>query len=205
LEREGRLEIHNLFPTALGMFDIGRVLTEDETSFIKKQDRRPNMGNTTSVDVLILKNAELASIKSFIEKSISEYFEGVYAPKNETHLRITQSWCNYTEQGQFHHKHSHPNSFISGVFYIKANEDTDKIYFYKDGFQQLKTPTKEWNTYNSDSWWMPVYSGRLFIFPSHLTHMVESVESMDTRISLSFNTFPVGNFGNDFDLTGLSL
>lgn len=199
------MQIHSLFPTALGMFDLGRDFTETEISFIKNQEKRSNMGNTTSVDNTILKNPELKGVKDFVEQSLSSYFKEVYAPKNETSLRITQSWCNYTEPGQFHHKHAHPNSFISGVLYPQANKETDKIYFYRDGYQQLKTPTDEWNIYNSESWWMEAYTGRLFIFPSHLTHMVETVQGKDTRISLSFNTFPVGNFGQDESLTGLHL
>ena len=199
------MSLFNLFPTALGLYEIDRELSEDEISFIKGQGTRSNMGNTTSVDNTILKNPELKGIKEFIEKSVAEYFKEVYAPKNETTIRITQSWCNYTEPGQFHHKHAHPNSFISGVFYPQANKETDKIYFYRDGYQQLKTPTENFNPYNSESWWMEAYTGRLFIFPSNLTHMVETVQGTDTRISLSFNTFPVGMFGDSGSLTGLDL
>jgi len=43
------------------------------------------------------------------------------------------------------------------------------------------------------------------IFPSSLTHMVETTKSDQTRISISFNTFPKGYVGEDLDLTGLHL
>lgn len=199
------MEILNLFPTAVGIYDLGREFTENEIAFIKGQETRSNMGNTTSKDHNILSHKFMEDVCRFVESSVDEYFRSVYAPSQETTLRITQSWCNYTEPGQFHHKHAHPNSFISGVLYPQADKDSDKIYFFKDGWQQLKTPTEDWNPYNSDSWWMEAYTGRMFIFPSHLTHMVETVEGKDTRISLSFNTFPIGHFGNDQDLTGLTL
>jgi uncharacterized protein (TIGR02466 family) len=200
-----QLEIHNLFPTALGLYELGRDFTKEEIEFIKGQEARSNMGNTTSVDNNLLDRNELKDLRKFVEDALDEYFKAVYAPKLDTKLRITQSWCNYTEPGQFHHKHAHPNSFISGVLYPQANKETDKIYFYKDGWQQLKTPTEEFNPYNSDSWWMEAYTGRMFIFPSHLTHMVETVQGTDQRISLSFNTFPVGEFGDAQSLTGLTL
>ena len=199
------MNIFNLFPTALGLYDLDRDFTEKEMKFIKGQETRGNMGNTTSVNNNILESKELKDVRKFVEDSVTEYFKAVYAPKQDTKLRITQSWCNYTDPGQFHHKHAHPNSFISGVLYPQANKDTDKIYFYKDGWQQLKTPTEDWNPYNSDSWWMEAYTGRMFIFPSYLTHMVETVQGKDTRISLSFNTFPVGNCGDASSLTGLDL
>ena len=199
------MNIFNLFPTALAMFDFPRDFTQDEIEFIRGQDTRNNMGNTTSVNNTILDLPEMAEIREFVQASVDKYFAAVHAPQNDTRLRITQSWCNYTEPGQFHHKHAHPNSLISGVLYPQADRETDRIYFYRDGYQQLRTPTEQYNPYNSESWWMEAYTGRMFIFPSNLTHMVETVQGGKTRISLSFNTFPVGNFGADDSLTGLHL
>jgi len=197
--------IHNLFPTAVGIYKLDRDLTDKEIDFIKGQETRPNMGNTTSTDNTILRNKPLIKIRDFIETSIADYFKTIHNPKHDVSLKITQSWVNYTEPGQWHHKHAHPNSYISGVFYPQANRETDKIYFYRDGFQMIKLPPQEWNLWNSESWWFEVGTGELVLFPSSLTHMVETVQGTDTRISLSFNTFPVGNIGEEVDLTGLKL
>jgi hypothetical protein len=41
------------------------------------------------------------------------------------------------------------------------------------------------------------------LFPSSLTHMVEAVQQ--ERVSLSFNTFPVGYVGEEESLTALHL
>jgi uncharacterized protein (TIGR02466 family) len=197
--------LENLFPTPVAFFKLGRDLTQGEMDFITGQNTRPNMGNTTSTDNFILRNRKMTKLRDFIETSVSEYFTKTICPKHQVSLRVTQSWCNYTREGEFHHKHAHPNSFISGVFYPFANKETDRIYFYKDGFQQIKLPPSEWNTYNSESWWFPVGTGDLVLFPSSLTHMVEGVKGDHTRISLSFNTFPVGLVGEEMDLTGLRL
>jgi uncharacterized protein (TIGR02466 family) len=197
--------LHNLFPTPVGIYKLDRDLTEKEIDFIKGQETRPNMGNTTSVDNTILRHKHMTKLRDFIETSISDYFTTVYNPKHKVNLRVTQSWCNYTEPGQWHHKHEHPNSFVSGVFYPQANRETDKIYFYKDGFQQIKFPPENWNVWNSESWWFEVGTGDLILFPSSLTHMVETVQGNQTRISLSFNTFPVGNIGEEVSLTGLQI
>ncbi len=126
-------------------------------------------------------------------------------PKNDVRLRITQSWLNWTKPGQFHHKHAHPNSLISGCFYVKANKSSDKIFVYNEGYQQIKFPPAEWNLYNSESWWFPIGTGDLIFFPSRLTHMVVPVEGDDTRVSLAFNTFPIGYVGDEDDLTALHL
>lgn len=199
------MPIHNLFPKPVGIYKLDRDLTEKEVDFIKGQETRPNMGNTTSVNNIILRHKQMTKLRDFIESSVSEYFKSVYNPKNNVSLRITQSWCNYTEPGQHHHKHAHPNSFVSGVFYLQANRETDKIYFFRDGFQQIKLPPENWNTWNSDSWWFDVGAGDLVLFPSSLEHMVETVQGDQTRISLSFNTFPVGVVGEEMSLTGLEI
>ena len=196
---------HNLFPTAVSFFEFGSKLTEIEESFIKNQETRNNNGNLTSVNNHLFDSVEIAEIARFCEESVQEYFKEVYAPKYDVTPYITQSWANYTSKGQWHHKHEHPNSFISGVFYVQAQKDIDKIFFYKNGYQQIKLPSDNYNLYNSDSWWLGVETGQLILFPSHLTHMVQTVETDETRISISFNTFLKGYIGDYLELTGLHL
>ena len=43
------------------------------------------------------------------------------------------------------------------------------------------------------------------MFPSSLTHMVETKEGNNTRISLAFNVFIKGKIGNNKQLTELIL
>ena len=192
--------LENLFPTPIGFFKYdGKI----DTDFLANQDQRPNDGNTSSVDKYILK--KLPDLATFIDKCAHEYLMATICPKNDVRLRVTQSWLNWTKPGQYHHKHAHPNSLISGCFYANADKENDKIFFYKDGYQQIKFPPVDWNAYNSDSWWYPVGTGELVFFPSSLTHMVQPVGGEDTRISLAFNTFPVGYVGSEDELTALHL
>lgn len=195
---------YNLFPTAVAKFELGRDYTAEELAFVDAQPIHSNMGNTTSNDRYVLRHDTMASLKDFVSACVAEYLKTIYAPKNDVLLRLTQSWLNYTKPGQYHHKHSHPNSFVSGVLYLKAARERDKIYFYKDGYQQLKIPTNNYNPHNSDSWWFEVGAGDLMLFPSSLTHMVETVQG-DERVSLAFNTFPVGYVGEEESLTALHL
>jgi uncharacterized protein (TIGR02466 family) len=195
---------HNLFPTSVSFFELGREFSAKENKFLLNLEQKPNEGNTTSKERHLLDNTKLASLREFIDASVASYFKEIYSPKNEVSLRITQSWVNYTKPGQWHHKHAHPNSLISGVFYIKANKETDRIHFFKDGYQQIKLPVDQFNLYNSESWWLPVGTGELILFPSSFTHMVEAVKGEDLRVSMSFNTFPVGYVGDDDSLDRLA-
>jgi len=197
--------IRNLFPTPVAFFDFNQNLTEEELQFIIDQTEVNNEGNTTSKNSRILKSEKLLKLRDFIENSMKEYFNKVYAPKNDVELYITQSWANYTKKGQWHHKHAHSNSFVSGVFYPQADRSVDKIYFYKDNKEPISIPTNTFNEYNSKSWWYEVGTGDLILFPSDLTHMVRTKQDDNTRISISFNTFLKGYIGVDEDMTGLHL
>ena len=197
--------IENLFPTPIGFFKYEEGLTEAQKTFMLEQPQRPNEGNTSSEDRYLLKQKKLGSLTTFIEQCAQEYLMATINPKFDARLRITQSWLNWTKPGQYHHKHAHPNSLISGCYYVNANKETDKIFFYKDGYKQIKFPPVEWNAYNSESWWYPVGTGDLVLFPSSLTHMVMPVGGEDTRVSLAFNTFPVGHIGDEDELTALHL
>jgi uncharacterized protein (TIGR02466 family) len=197
--------VNNLFPTPVAGFELGRDLSEVEREHLFNLETRPNQGNVTSVDNNVLNKPELHSLVEFLNGALQEYFNTIYAPKTDANLCITQSWVNYTKPGQFHHKHAHPNSLVSGVFYVQATKETDKLHFFKDGFQQLRIIPKDFNLHNSESWWLAAATGTLYLFPSSLTHMVEQVKGEDTRISLSFNTFPKGIIGEEIGLTGLKL
>jgi uncharacterized protein (TIGR02466 family) len=197
--------IENLFPTPVGFYELDKPVTEKELQFIKDLETRSNDGNTTSVDNYLLKSKEMKRIAAFVDQCVQDYFQEVYAPKHEVKPYVTQSWANYTNKGQFHHKHNHPNSFISGVFYVAADPAKDRIFFYKDGYQQIKVKTEKWNLWNSESWWFEVGVGKIVLFPSNLTHMVETVQAEDTRISIAFNTFLEGIVGENKDLTELLL
>lgn len=198
------MQIVSLFPTALGMFNLGRDLTEEEKAVLLNQETGPNMGNRTSIERFVLRNPALVDLKNFIQNSIDEYFNNVIAPSKDASLYITQSWLNYTDKNQWHHSHEHPNSILSGVFYVQST-DKDKIYFENNKYTQIEFPTEKYNSFNSKTWWIEATQGRLVIFPSSLRHNVSQVETDTTRVSLSFNTFARGTIGAQENLTLLEV
>ena len=196
--------VHTLFPSTVCFFDLGRDLTKKEMNFIMKQKQRPNDGNSTSVNNSLLENKTLENLKTFISNCFNNYAENVLRIKEDVSLDITQSWANFTKKGEFHHRHNHSNSYLSGVFYVKADDKLDKIMFFKDGYDQIKLEPKDFNIHNSESWFFNVKSNQFAVFPSSLTHMVPATET-EERVSISCNTFPKGMFGDASKLTGLEL
>jgi uncharacterized protein (TIGR02466 family) len=200
-------KINGIFPTPIYISNIDRQLTNKELSFIDKAklDVFKNEGNTTSNDNYILNNKPFKNIKEELDLKVQDYFDKVISPANNITPYITQSWLNYTETNQYHHKHAHQNSIVSGVFYINCHEEHDKIKFFNDNYKTIKLEIKEWNIWNSESWWFSVKTGDVILFPSSLTHMVETKQGDNTRISLAFNVFIKGTVGNNKNLTELIL
>ena len=199
---------NGLFPTPVVFTNIGRELTAKEKKYLEEQSKHThdNMGNTTSNNRYILRDKEMKGISDVIDEAVHHFFQNVICPKHkDVSLYTTQSWLNYTKEGQYHHKHEHPNSVVSGVFYINADPEVDKIYFFKSGYKQIKFPTENFNPFNSESWYFTVKTGDIVLFPSYLTHMVETKAGKNVRTSLAFNTFAKGYIGMEEELTALHL
>jgi uncharacterized protein (TIGR02466 family) len=204
VEHSRGLRVQPLFPTALGMANLGRLITKDEMDYIYSLEMGPNSGNLVSIQRRVLDAPAMADIREFIESNIETYLREIMCGSDQVRLEITQSWVNVTQPGQFHHHHKHPNSVISGVFYPQAIAERDRIHFSREvGPETIRIDPVEFNTFNSSIWWIPVRTGSLILFPSGLHHKVEDLPPGDERISLSFNTFAVGNLGSRDDLTGL--
>ena len=199
--------INGIFSTPVYISKLERKFTDTELKFVKKSKLKifPNEGNTTSNNNYILNEKPFNTLKKELDKIIKDYFDKVISPSNNIKPYITQSWLNYTEKDQYHHQHSHDNSIVSGVLYLNADKENDKIKFIKEEYKIISPEIKNYNIWNSESWFFSVETGQVVLFPSSLTHMVENKKGTNTRISLSFNTFITGILGDNKKLTELKL
>ena len=214
-------KLDQIFSTPLMSFDYGKI-DDDENKFISKclETTTTNIFNYSSTETYVLDKG-LPKIRHFIEESIRTYVETVVIggkyDEYDFDFRITQSWLNKTlRNSDGHHIHNHPNSFISGVFYVRVNPDVDYIVFSRPNQQFFQFPIKEYNIFNSYQWAVNVSEGQLLLFPSTLIHEVkppkvsDMISSDDTdvyadRISLSFNVFPSGRIGDSINLNELRI
>jgi uncharacterized protein (TIGR02466 family) len=201
--------IESLFPNPVYISHINRKFTEKELDFVTNQKNNSinNEGNISTTDKYILNKIELKEINEFIKSQCHNYLDKVICPKNNIELYVTQSWLNYTKENQYHHQHSHPNSIISGVFYFDCNKENDKIKFLNTDYQQISPEINDskFNLWNSTSWWFPVETGQLIMFPSYIDHKVDNKKGNNIRISLAFNTFYKGVLGENNNATELIL
>lgn len=187
--------IHELFPTVVGEYNLERNFTDKEISSLNNIELAENIGNYVSFNSNILNLTELVDLKRKVEECLHDYLQKIYKPNNQISIQITQSWMTYSKTNQYHHKHNHPNSFLSGVLYV--NTDKDVIVFSREEYNQISISSYDYNKLNSSDWEMNVYPGCIFIFPSRLTHYVPKVQSPNPRVSIAFNSFISGDIAKN--------
>ncbi len=102
---------------------------------------------------------------------------------------ITACWANMSPKGARHRIHSHPNNFLSAVYYVQTQAGADTINFHDPRVQTgvIRPPVTELTAENTDQVVVKVKTGTLLMFPAWLQHSVDANASEKERISVSFN------------------
>ena len=104
--------------------------------------------------------------------------------------KIRNLWININGYKDCNRRHYHPESIISGVFYVKAPDKSSMLRFFHPSADFM---VRDWNVdlkcnmYTSSIWEILPEEGKLLLFPSWLEHEVDQNLSQEKRISISFN------------------
>jgi uncharacterized protein (TIGR02466 family) len=104
-------------------------------------------------------------------------------------FEITGCWATVLAPGAAHKAHSHPNNFLSGVYYLRTATGADTINFHDPRRQAyvVRPPVVALTAENTDQVVVRVRDGMLLLFPSYLEHSVDANAGTEERISISFN------------------
>lgn len=104
-------------------------------------------------------------------------------------FEITACWATVLAPGASHKMHSHPNNFLSGVYYVRTQPGADSINFHDPRRQTsvIRPPVVALTADNTDQVVVRVRDGTLLLFPAFLEHSIDANVSAQERISLSFN------------------
>ena len=182
--------------------------TSTEEKTISELAMANNLGNLMSQNDRILDGAELENLRKFIDSQLDVYKEQILRIKSQNEIYITQSWANTARTNQFHPKHKHPNSIISGVIFVtgKEGDGLPPLRFHRThDLIPLAFQYEELNDLNSECKWFEPIQGKLILFPSLVEHDVEKNTSDKDRTTISFNTFARGDIGNSSQLTKIEI
>jgi len=100
-------------------------------------------------------------------------------------------WANINPPGGSNRAHIHPNSLWSGVYYVKAPQNSGQLKIEDPRSVALMSRPRQKDVPKPDRLLREHHyepkTGRLIMFPSWLNHCVDPNNSNDIRISVSFN------------------
>jgi len=145
-------------------------------------------GNTyTTHDSYDLREEE--KFKSLLDKITDCVQEFANAHNSTGQYNCEHFWANIALEKNYQEFHTHDGSIFSAVYYIEVPEGSGSIVF-NDPKQPDMLPIKNINERNHLSFIRTKYlpkAGRLLIFRSYLSHMVEPGTNSSERISVSLN------------------
>ncbi len=131
--------------------------------------------------------ADLRALVARINEGVSTILR--FLRIGEQEVEITGCWATVLAHGAAHKLHSHPNNFLSGVYYVCTRPGADTINFHDPRRQSgvIRPPVIELTAENTDQVVLEVREGTLLMFPSYLEHSVDANTSDEERASISFN------------------
>ncbi len=130
---------------------------------------------------------EMQELNGYFMNAVNDVI-GILSTKQKD-VEITGCWANIHPSDSSHKAHSHPNNFLSAVYYVTAPPGGREITFWDPRIQHyIMTPEFEQsNAHNTEHLTIEVEEGMLLLFPSWLVHSVPGSASNERRISISFN------------------
>jgi uncharacterized protein (TIGR02466 family) len=187
-------EIVPLFPTLVWKMQLSRETYEPINGEIKA--KLTALARTTpglapdgklQTDQTLHHLAEFLALTDIINGAatgVLDFLKIVYAS-----LEITGCWANISPPGDGHRPHTHPNNYLSGVYYVQVQAGADTISFDDPRPQTniISPATSEITDENAGQIHITTREGLLVLFPSWLQHQVPRNKSQRNRISVAFN------------------
>ena len=183
-----------LFPTFVWSMQLKRKDYEEINEKIRNKLKeltadKPVLkpGKKWQTEQELHKLEEFQELTAFIydaTKGVLDFLKVVYDD-----FEITGCWANISAIRSGHIHHTHPNNYLSGVYYVQADKGANTIQFDDPRPQTtiIKPTVTELSAENTRSAVITVEEGTLVMFPAWLQHSVPPNMSDRERISVAFN------------------
>ena len=121
-------------------------------------------------------------LKEALDKEVNAYAKALKLKFPHGELKLSSLWVNIMPKNCYHAFHFHPNSVVSGTYYLDVPKNTSplRIEDPRAGLFMAAPP----RPIQAD---LKPKSGDVILFESWLKHEVPPHQTAGTRISISFN------------------
>lgn len=184
----------SFFPSLVWVHDLAEVdsaplneaLWKCLNAMRKKSDAY-SAGRTWQTDTNVHELPEFQPLLAYIHFAADQILDFLGVEKHP--LSVTGCWGNFGPSGTSHHEHSHPNNYLSGVYYVRAPTGGNTINFIDPRPQAhvIAPPIAKKNAHIASQVSLDIAPGRLILFPAWVRHSVDINKSKDERMSIAFN------------------
>lgn len=211
--------LHTMFPTPVVIenFEPSNELIKFFKSLALNNRFNDNLKNENTLrkvygshtqNIRILREKECSELRKFVLDVAKTFSNDIMCYKCKD-LTDTLSWLSIKSPGESHIPHTHPNSFISGVYYYEDVPTETPLIFKKGGkntttFQMIPPFDSEKAAKSiiaTTEYAIFPKKGDLVLFPSFLLHYVPNNVTNSSRGGLAVNIMPMYNLGEDEHLT----
>jgi uncharacterized protein (TIGR02466 family) len=143
-----------------------------------------------SMNTLHAFSSTFAALEKKITRHVRTFAKALDMDLRGREIRMTDCWVNIMPETAAHSMHLHPNSFISGTYYVVTPPGCPGLKFEDPRLSSLmaappKLPSaRDTNRLHTT---YPAQAGTLLLFESWLRHEVAQNRVPAERISISFN------------------
>ncbi len=202
-----KFETFDLFATPVQVHKNVYSCTKAQFDFVKnlKFNKENNLNVfVTKPNFKILEEPIFNELSNIIDNKVHNYLKDTLNINDKIHK--TFSWSTYQTKGDQHHSHAHRGSFISCVFYMKAESGDFILYKQKSSLEEgyfLDYDINSYNSYNSSYFTFFNRTSDLIIFPGWVAHKTTPTDS--ERITIAANYFLKGSIGFEKNMTTINL
>lgn len=198
---------HSLFPTlvyhapvstnAKTVRDLNRQLlkeidhlSEDDLAGVEWSHKNYPNGYTSyaSANQMHIVSPTFAELESHIKKHLKKYIADLELNLDARAMTMTTCWVNIMPSGALHTSHNHPQSTISGTYYMQIPPKSSALRLEDPRYGQfMSRPSLCVGAKNQPLHSIVAKPGDIILFESWLRHEVPLNTSKDPRISISFN------------------
>ena len=189
-EINGGLIIENWFPISIG-YVFNPNHREIESSLVSRcldiKGVVSSGGDGWSSDVYntegkhdVWADEKFDELNKWIMLQVNSYKDSsITSPETNFELSKIEGWMNIYQNGDYQEYHNHIGSFISCIYFLKADENASYVRF-KAPYYDTHNVSDNISFYKPDP-------GKLLIFRSYIPHSVCKHTDDNLRISVAYN------------------